>query len=118
MESIEFKCKLSKNFIEYKCDPKSDINSDVYMEYYNIDETRVKPFFVLLRTSIDALTKKGYKKLVQRVHMDDWNALKGNTKWNMRKIETFNNTVTVIIECNIEDAIVCISTGLGFTSNE
>ena len=26
MEPLEFKCKLSKNYIEYKCNPKSELN--------------------------------------------------------------------------------------------
>lgn len=117
MEPLEFKCKLSKNYIEYKCNPNSQLNSDVFMEYYNIDHLKIKPFFVLLRTSIDALTKKGYKKIVQRVQMDDWNELKSNNKWKMRNIETLNNLVTVIIECNIEDALECISKGLGFVES-
>lgn len=116
MEPVEFKCKITKNHIEYRCNPDPNKDGDIYMEYCYIDQEKPKPFFVLLRTSINSLTKKGYTKLVQRVTMDDWIVLKNNTKWQMRATETFNGLVTVVIECNINDAINCISNGLGITS--
>ena len=108
----EIKCDLSKNYIEYKCNNQGD----AFMEYTYIDPSLPKSFFGLLRSSVDFLKEKNITNIVQSVLEDDWNKfLVKNDKWKIRtKINVDNSEMKyVIIECKINDALNCISSGLG-----
>lgn len=108
---FDYKCKVSKNTIEYKC---YKMEKEAHMEYCFIDPNIYKSFFVVLRESIDSLKKKGYNKIVQSVSEDDWNNyLKNNNKWTIKNVVKYANNVMYVIECDIDNALECISKGLG-----
>lgn len=114
IENFDYKCMISKNAIEYKCYKKE---KEAHMEYYFIDQNIYKSFFLVLRTSIDALKKKGYTKIVQTVSEDDWNNfLKKDNKWNIKNTVQYPNAAFNVIECDINNALGCISRGLGLNS--
>ena len=107
IEIFEFQCKLSKNYIEFKCYKNEH---EAHMENTYIDAGLYKLYFVLLRKSIDELTNKGYNKIVQLVTTEDWNNyLKKDKRWKIKN----KNPPNYIIECNIDHALGCISKGLG-----
>ena len=111
VEPLNFNCNISKNTIEYKC-YKSE--KEAHIEYSNIDPDIYKSYFILLRTSIDTLKSKGYEKIVQLVTEADWRNYLKNTKWNIRNEKYLpSNDKCYVIECNIDDALECISKGLG-----
>lgn len=115
IERLDFHCNLSKNVIEYKCYKKE---KEAHIEYNNIDPTLYKLYFVILRISIDNLTKKGYEKIVQSVMEEDWNNyLKNDKRWVIKYIIKYPNMNCYVIECGIGDALGCISRGLGLTSS-
>lgn len=111
MEKFKFECKLSKNYIEFICDP---VSKKIYMERCDIDYDNPRLFFILLRKSINTLTqsKNKYTTFVQQVTKTDWDTdLKKNDKWSLcGRVES---ELYVTIECNISDALYCISSGLG-----
>ena len=112
IERFDFRCRVSKNVIEYKCYKKE---KEAHIEYNNIDPKIYKSYFVILRTSIDNLSRKGYQKIVQTVTEDDWNNyLKNDNKWKIKNTIKRSDINLYIIECDINDAINCISKGLGF----
>jgi hypothetical protein len=113
IERLDFKCEISDNMIEYKCYRKE---REAHIEYSHIDEKVYKSYFVLLRTSIDALKKKGYEKVVQMVSEDDWTKYLKGDKWKIKRTIKYRDINLHIIECDIDDAIGCITRGLGFTS--
>ena len=87
------------------------------MEYTNIDLSLSKSFFVLLRTSIDFLKINNYKNIIQTIRENDWNSfLSKNTKWRIRSKMEYTGINYIIIECEIDDALYCISNGLGVES--
>lgn len=113
-EHLVYKCKLSDNVIEYKGFRGS---GEAYMEYTHIDPRFYKAFFVVLRTSIDSLKGKGYQKLVQTVTEEDWQGLQ-HDKWRLRgKILHAGGLTVLAIECDLDDALECISRGLGLNSS-
>lgn len=115
IERFEFNCKLSKNCIEYKCYKKE---KEAYIEYNNIDPDIYKSYFVILRKSIDNLIEKGYEKIVQTVNEDDWNNyLKNDKRWKIKNIIRYTDVNCYVIECSINDALSCISRGLGLENN-
>jgi len=110
IERFDFRCKISRNSIEYKCYKKE---KEAHIEYNNIDPEIYKSYFVILRMSIDDLTKRGYEKIVQTVTEDDWNNyLKNDKRWKVKKTVKYPNMNLYIIECGINDALGCISKGL------
>ena len=110
IESFEFKCKLSKNVIEYKCYKNE---KKAFMEYSFIDPKLPKSYLVLLRTSVDKLTLKGYKKIVQTVQEDEWHKFLKKDKWQLVTKVKYPIGNCCIIECDINQALGCISRGLG-----
>jgi hypothetical protein len=111
IENFDFKCDVSKNHIVYTCYKNT---MEAFMEFSYIDPKIPKGYFAVLRKSIDALKAKGYTKLVQTVTKDDWDKYLKNDKWKLKDTFTHPTGVCNIIECNIDDAIGCISRGLGF----
>ena len=110
-KSYEFKCDLSHNIIELRC----NIKKEAYMEYTNIDINLPKSFFVLLRTSIDFLKNNNFKNIIQTVSEKDWNNfLSLNKKWKIKSQQSYGCEIYLNIECSIDDALDCISKGLGF----
>lgn len=112
MEDLDYKCKLSNNRIQYICYKE---NGEAHMEETYIDERIPKLFMLVLRSSVEDLANKGYKKIVQTVPTSDWQQYLQKDKWKLRK--TLANPEFSIIECDLSEAIGCISRGLGFTAN-
>lgn len=110
MECFEFKCKISKSIIEYKCYIEE---KKAFMEYSYIDPKIPKSYMVLLRTSIDQLILKGYEKIVQTVLEDDWHKFLIKDKWQLINQIKYPAGVCCVIECDINQALGCISRGLG-----
>jgi len=110
IERFDFRCKISENSIEYKCYKKE---KEAHIDFHKIDQTLSKSWFVLLRESINALSSKGYQKVVQAVMEKDWEQFLKNDKWTIKKTFTQNGIVIHIIECDISDAIINIAKGLG-----
>ncbi|AYV83526.1 MAG: hypothetical protein Hyperionvirus8_10 [Hyperionvirus sp.] len=111
IECLEFRCKISKNVIEYKCQKKE---KKAFMEYSFIDVRLPKSFMVLLRSSIDQLREKGYVGVVQSVLEDDWNKFLKKDKWKLvERVKYPAIGVCCVIECEIGDAIGCVARGLG-----
>jgi hypothetical protein len=107
MEEKKFKCDVSDNVIEYRC---FKTLKQIQMDYVFMDEHLPKSFFVLLRTSIDQFVKDGYQTFVQSVSKEDWEAfLKSDEHWKIKE----DTGYYLIIECNLDNAIGCISRGLG-----
>ena len=113
-ESFNFKCKLSNNCLEYNCHKES---KTACISYSNIDPNIPKLYFVILRVSIDALKEKGYEKVVQNVTQDDWNNYLSKSrckdKWKIKNTTKYDTIDLYTIECDIDDALACISSGLG-----
>jgi hypothetical protein len=106
---LEFKYKFSTNYIKFKL--IEELN-EVWMEDVNIDYEHPKIFFLLLRNAIDKFIEQDYKYFIQTVLKEDWEYIK-QYNW---QIKTTNDTSpTVIITCDINDAMVNIAKGLGFT---
>jgi hypothetical protein len=65
---------------------------------------------VLLRNAIDVAIEKGCKTFVQMVYRTEYKEyLEDDERW-----EIVNSTVeTVVIKCDINDAISCIARGFG-----
>ena len=112
-EDFSFQCKISQNCIEYKC---NKITMEANIEYSNIDTKIPKAFFVLLRTSIDALKNKGYKYIGQLVTQDDWENFLKNDKWTIINEIKYPTMTCCVIKCEIDDALGCISRGLGLNN--
>ena len=111
IETFIFSCKISTNTLEYKCYKNE---KEAYIESSNIDPNIYKSYFIILRKSIENLTSKGYEKIVQSVSIADWDDyLKDDKRWKIKSIVKYFNVDHYLIECNIEDAIGCISRGLG-----
>lgn len=110
MQRFEYKCKLSKNVIEYEC---NDETKEAFFEYTEFDANLPKTYFVLLRSSIDALKNKGYKYIVQKVSQEDWRSLSQDKRWKIKNVQLIENRLYYVIICDINDAIECISKGLG-----
>lgn len=118
MDHREFKCDVSESLIEYRC---AIDKSEIFMEYTVIDSNIPKSFFLLVRKSFDIFISEGYKKFVQAVPLEEWEQfLKSNDKWTLRRIENTENHngkfKFAIIECDINDAVGCIGSGLGFVN--
>lgn len=110
IECFEFKCQISKNVIEYKC---YKTEKKAFMEYSYIDPKLPKSYMVLLRTSVDQLIFKGYQKIVQIVQEDEWHKFLKNDKWQLVTKVKYPIGTCCIIECDITEALGCISRGLG-----
>lgn len=110
IELLNFDCKLSNNSIRYKC---YKVEKEAHIEYNNIDLNMYKPYFVLLRSSIDTLKGKGYNKIVQLVMETEWESYLKGDKWKIRKELYVNDDKCYIIECAIDNALENISNGLG-----
>ena len=112
IERFEYKCKISKNQIDYKCYK----NEKEAMIDYNVIDPNISPksYFVILRKSIDSLKNKGYKTIIQLVTEEDYMSCLNNGKWKIRNKINYTNTKCLIIECPIDDALIAISNGLGF----
>jgi len=106
--NIEFKYKFSENKIIFKL---FEDTNEVWMEDVNIDYDNIKIFFLLLKNAFDKFTEMGYKIFVQTVLKEDWEYIK---KYNWTIKENIADSPTIIILCNIEDAIYNITSGLGF----
>ena len=115
IENFTFKCKISDNCIEYKCYKNE---GEANIEYNYIDTNIPKSYFVLLRVSIDSLKKKNYKKILQKVYVDDWNKYLKDDNWKIRSSVQDNDINCHIIECDIDDALGCIARGLGFSAKQ
>lgn len=66
-----------------------------------VDPDNVKLFFLLIKTSLAKMEKKGCEKYQQLVSVDDWNLfLKENKEWRILSENTENNSL--LIECDIK----------------
>ncbi|AYV81274.1 MAG: hypothetical protein Harvfovirus24_10 [Harvfovirus sp.] len=110
IECLEFACKISKNVVEYRCEKKE---KRALMEYSFIDSKLPKSYLVLLRTSVDKLIEKKYEKIVQTVTEDDWENFLKKDKWKLVAKMKSGALNCCIVECDIADALGCISRGLG-----
>jgi hypothetical protein len=109
---IEFKYKFSSNLIKFKL---IEEHKEIWMDICNIDYEHPKIFFILLRNAIDKFIEEGYTKFVQTILKEEWNDLK-NYGWVIK--ENTPELPYLIIECNIEEAMINIAGGLGFASVE
>ena len=103
---IEFKYKFSSNLIKFKLADK-----EIWMDKCNIDYEHPKIFFILLRNAIDKFIEEGYTKFVQTVLKEEWNDLK-NYGWVIK--ENIPELPYLIIECDINHALINIAQSLGF----
>lgn len=113
IEEYEYRCKISQNMIKFRCYKKEQ---KALIELMNIDENIPKLFFVQLRASKDDLQNKNYKKIIQIVSEDDWNNYLSKSNWTVvQKFQySYQEGSYYRIECDIDNMIECISTGLGF----
>ncbi len=105
---VEFKYKFSNNCFKFKL---IEDKNEVWMNDINIDFENPKIFFLLLKNAIDKFTSNGYKIFVQTILKEDWEIIK-NLDWEIR--ENKSNTPIMIIECDINNALINIAKGLGF----
>ena len=105
---VEFKYKFSTNYIKFKLIEESN---EVWMEDVNIDFEHPKIFFLLLRNAIDKFIEQNYKYFIQTILKDDWEFVK-QYDWQIKN--TSEISPTVIICCDINDAMINIAKGLGF----
>ncbi len=105
---VEFKYKFSTNYIKFKLIEETN---EVWMEDVNIDYEHPKIFFLLLRNAIDKFIEQNYKYFIQTIMKEDWEFVK---QYNWQIKNTNEISPTVIISCNINDAMINIAKGLGF----
>jgi len=105
---IEFKFKFSSNLIKFKL---IEEHNEVWMDTCNIDYDHPKIFFLLLRQAIDKFIEEGYTKFIQTILKEDWEELK-KYEWTVR--ENIPELPYLIIECEIDKAMINIAGGLGF----
>lgn len=104
---ITYKCKITGYSVDFDVDYE---NKKATIEYINTDYKHVKPFLILMRSSIDSLKEGGITHIVQGVLKDDWeNHLKGKTDWMVT--DSFNEGVT--LECSIDSFLKNFATGIG-----
>lgn len=105
---VEFKYNFSDNYLKFKL---IEEKNEVWIEQIYIDYEHAKIFFLLLRNAIEKFTDEGYTIFVQTVLKDEWNLIK-NLDWKIRenKIENY----FMVIECDLDKALVNIGKGLGY----
>lgn len=107
MEEVTYQCSVSNNLIEFQLEKEIAYCINNY-----IDEEYLKAYFVLLRSAIQDLQNKGYKKMNQVVSEDEYNQyLKNDNRWTI--IQTNQLFETIVIECDLESALECICKGFG-----
>ncbi len=102
-----FRCKLTNSWIQYEIE-----DSVADMKTFNFEFQNIKPFFSLVRDSIDTLKNQGISKIRQMVTYDDYNNfLKDKTKWNLVFDDKMHDCY--LLECPIDDFIFNFSKGHG-----
>ena len=113
MESIYYKSIIGKSeiCIEFRVNKEKD----AYMEQVKYEPEHVKSFFIVLKNAISDLEKKGYKKIVQTVSLQEWiQFLSENKNWTVRNLNNMYEYVN--IEVPIENALESIVKGFGFSN--
>ena len=105
---IEFKYKFSTNLLKFKL---IEEHKEIWMDICNIDYEHPKIFFILLRKAIDKFIDEGYVKFIQTILKEDWKELK---KENWKIKENLPELPYIIINCDIDKALINIANGLGF----
>jgi hypothetical protein len=112
-ETKMFKCKLTNSQINFyiNCEKKN-----AYIDFIYIDFKNIKPFFMLLRLSIDTIKESGIILIKQKITYNDWESIffESNTSWKILKDDTHNKIYT--IECSIDNALENIGIGFGIKS--
>ena len=107
MEEVTYQCPISDNRIEFQLEKETAYCTNNY-----IDEKYFKAYFLLLRSTIQDLQDKGYKKMNQVVSKDEYNQyLKNDNRWTV--VKTNQLFETIVIECELESALECICKGFG-----
>jgi len=96
---MKYECRTTNNSIKYLINYKT---MEASMADIVIKDKYIKAHYVLLRESIDDLTRRGIKYIYQNVTKEDWdNYLKDNTTWKIVKI--YPNILTV--KCGIDKCL-------------
>lgn len=106
-----FENKIGNVRIEYILDK---ISKNVILDFINYEPEYVKIFLFTLRNSIEVLIDENYNGFIQFVEYNDWNLYLKND--NLLTCLSQENNICKIY-CDINNAIGCVSRGLGIYEN-
>lgn len=94
---LHYRCKLTDSWINYQI-----TNNTADMKMFDFKFENIKPFFVLVRDSIEELKEKNIKFIRHMVLKDEYDKiLKNKTTWKIINYDPIYNAY--LLECKIEN---------------